>query len=81
MSIDQSYVLRVHNAEAWLSQKVERLLDDFAELENERFELLIIDDGSEDETADVAARLASIYPQIKLLRFESVRGADAASLC
>ena len=77
MSIDQSYVLVVHNGEAWLPQKMEELLDDLSNQE-ERFELLIIDDGSEDETAQVAAQLASIYPQITFIRRGARGGSEAA---
>ena len=77
MSIAQSFVLLVHNGEAWLARKVEELLDDLSQQE-ERFELLIVDDGSEDETAQVAAQLARAYPQITFVRREARHGLDAA---
>ena len=54
MSIDQSYVLFVHNGEAWLTRKAEELLDELSNQE-ERFELLIIDDGSEDGSREIMA--------------------------
>jgi glycosyltransferase involved in cell wall biosynthesis len=77
MTIPLSYVLPVHNAEAWLQRKVEALLDDLAE-QAERFELLVIDDGSLDETALVARQLAATYPQVTFVRRELRYGSDAA---
>jgi len=77
MSIPLSYVLPVHNAEAWLQRQVESLLDDLAQQEDS-FELLIIDDGSLDETAQVAHQLSATYPQITFVRRESRFGSDAA---
>ena len=77
MSIPLSYVLPVHNAEAWLQRQVEALLDDLAQ-QADSFELLIIDDGSLDETAHVAHQLSATYPQITFVRRESRFGSDAA---
>ena len=77
MTISRSYVLVVNNGEVWLTRKVEELLEDVSHEEGQ-FELLIIDDGSTDETSHVAARLASTYPQITIVRRESRMGTDAA---
>lgn len=42
------------------------------------FEILIVDDGSRDGTAAVAARLAAAHPHIRLLRHAANRGLAAA---
>ena len=58
-----SYILPVKNAQGDLSRQVERLLDMLSEL-TPWFELLIVDEGSHDDTADVAHDLAQRYPQV-----------------
>ena len=45
---------------------------------SERFELLIIDDGSSDATSEVAHELSQRYPQIRLLRHRKPMGEEAA---
>jgi glycosyltransferase involved in cell wall biosynthesis len=77
MSIPLTYVLPVHDAQAWLQRKVEELLDDLAE-QTDSFELLIIDDGSLDDTPQVAHQLSTKYPQITFVRRQSRFGTDAA---
>ena len=45
---------------------------------SERFELLIIDDGSTDATSEVARELSRNYPQIRILRHAQPLGEEAA---
>jgi glycosyltransferase involved in cell wall biosynthesis len=71
-----SIVVPVRNAEAALTGQVERLLEVLPEL-TPRFEILVIDDGSTDHTADVARELACRYPQLRLVRHTQPRGAAA----
>jgi len=59
-----------------LSRSVQRVLD-LAEVLTERFEILIIDDGSTDATADVALDLARRFPQVALCRHERQLGLAA----
>ncbi len=73
MTIPLSYVLPVHNAERWLTAKVEELLDDLSQ-DASAFELLIIDDGSFDDTPHIAQQLAMTYPQITLVRRDARYG-------
>jgi glycosyltransferase involved in cell wall biosynthesis len=73
-----SLVLPVRNAERSLTDRVEKLLDLLPDLTN-RFEILIVDDGSSDSTADVAGELARHYPQLRLIRHDRPNGLDAAA--
>jgi hypothetical protein len=72
-----SVFMPVCNAQGDLEAQVERILDLLPELTN-RFDVLIIDDGSTDETPEVARNLAARYPQVDTLRLESSRGMDEA---
>lgn len=71
MNRSLSVIVPVHNAQSWLSERAGEILDVIAEL-TDRFELLILDDGSTDATRDVARDLVHRYPQVRLLR-ERVR--------
>lgn len=62
-----SVLLPVFNAQNRLERSVAQILDVLPELA-ERFELLIIDDGSWDDTIDVAKQLAREYPQVAAIR-------------
>jgi glycosyltransferase involved in cell wall biosynthesis len=62
-----SVIWRVHNAQSWLPETTGQILDVVAEL-TDRFEILIMDDGSTDSTCDVASDLVRRYPQVRLLR-------------
>jgi glycosyltransferase involved in cell wall biosynthesis len=70
-------LLPVQDAQATLTETVEEVLDVAAEL-TDRFELLIIDDGSADATAEIAHELTRHYPQIRALRHSKPMGRDAA---
>src|SRR5262245_19158235 len=60
-------LLPVYNGHHSLESTVAELLEWLPEL-TDHFELCILDDGSTDDTADVARELAARYPQIKLVR-------------
>lgn len=68
-----SVILPVLNAEATLAGQIGRLLDTLPDL-SPRFEVIVVDDGSSDHTADVAQDLAREYPQIKLARHARTLG-------
>ncbi len=72
-----SIVLPVHNAETTLADTVCRLLEMLPDLA-ERFELLVVDDGSTDHTAEVALELAQQFPQLRLERHGQRRGMSVA---
>jgi glycosyltransferase involved in cell wall biosynthesis len=69
-------VLPVHNAENHLRRSVNRVLEVAAEL-TPRFELLIVDDGSTDDSFDVANEMAARFPQVTVFRSGRRRGLGA----
>jgi hypothetical protein len=73
-----SVVLAVHNAEKTLAGQVARLLDLLPDLTS-RFELLIVDDGSTDQTEEVAHELARDYPQLRVERHTQRLGPEGAT--
>lgn len=62
-----SIVLPVLNAERALSRWVAEGIGVAADLTN-RFELLVLDEGSDDDTFEAAAELARTYPQVQAIR-------------
>lgn len=66
MKISLSALVPIHNCQATIASLVSHLLEHLAELTN-RFELVIIDNGSTDATAEVIADLALLYPQTSRL--------------
>ncbi|HEV3138844.1 MAG TPA: glycosyltransferase family 2 protein, partial [Pirellulales bacterium] len=60
-------LLPVYNAQPTLELGITEILERLSELAD-RFELCIVDDGSIDDTADVARDLAARYPQICVIR-------------
>ena len=72
-----SVLLPVKNAQSTLNNAVHEILDVMTD-SGDRFEVLIIDDGSTDATSEVAHELTRHYPQIRLVRHGKSRGRDAA---
>ena len=66
-------VLPVYNGESRLAGCVSQLLDLASELTS-RFTILIVDDGSTDDTSAVAQELTVRYPQVSLRRNRQRRG-------
>lgn len=72
-----SVLLPVKNAQATLAASVHETLDLLAD-SIERFELVIVDDGSTDATSEIAQELTSQYPQVRFLRHGVALGREAA---
>lgn len=72
-----SVVLLAHDAEAHLESVVEGWLTYLAGLQRD-YELLLVDDGSTDQTATRAAGLAERFPTLALLRHERHQGEGVA---
>ena len=77
MNDSLSIVVPVRNAERTLPKQVAALLDVLPDLTS-RFELILIDDGSTDQTVDLARELARRFPQVRLVRHSKPLGAAAA---
>lgn len=62
-----SVVLPVRNAELSLRSQVDKLLEILPDLTH-RFELLIVDDGSTDQTPDIVQDIQAEFPQVRYAR-------------
>ncbi|MBX9791733.1 MAG: glycosyltransferase [Pirellulales bacterium] len=58
-----SLLLGICNGQTWLDRAINEAVEVLAE-HTGKFDIGVIDHGSTDDTADVAATLASIYPQV-----------------
>ena len=67
MNTSLTVLLPVYNAQQRLADQVERLLDVLPEM-SRQFEVVIVDDGSTDDTSDIAYALATYFPQVNLVR-------------
>ena len=72
-----SIVLPVRNAEATLQKHLLELLEVLHDL-RAAFEVLVVDDASDDQTEEVAIELAKRYPQVRLFRASRQQGHAAA---
>ena len=70
-------LLPVRNAQSTLTARVMQALETAADLA-ERFEVVIVDDGSTDDTSEVAFDLARDYPQVRAVRHGRGLGHEAA---
>ena len=67
MKRELSIIFPVHNLEHEVSQRLHRLLEFTGDL-TVNFEIIVIDDYSSDQTAEIIAELANSYPQIVLMQ-------------
>ncbi|MFO7905844.1 MAG: glycosyltransferase family 2 protein [Planctomycetota bacterium] len=72
-----SIVVPVHNAESTLARTVYHLLDLVPDI-TDRFEILVVDDASSDQTEEIAHELALQYPQVRAARHSTRKGQTAA---
>lgn len=72
-----SVVMPAYNEAATINEAVQGLLGVMRGC-GEPFEILIVDDGSRDETAKLAESIAASQPSVRLLRHERNRGLGAA---
>jgi len=72
-----SVIMPAYNEQATMGEAVQSLVSVMTEY-GEPFEILIVDDGSRDETAKIASAIAAANPFVKLLRHDRNRGLGAA---
>src|SRR4051812_18534567 len=72
-----TYFFPAHNEEANLRGLVEEALETLPGLA-ERFEVVIVDDGSRDDTARIADELAGAYGQVRAVHHPTNLGYGAA---
>ncbi len=70
-------VVPVHNAQFSLRERIVNLLDVLPDLTN-RFEVLVVDDYSTDQTEEVAHEMATQFPQIRVIRNLNEQGSHGA---
>ena len=70
-----SFVIPMYNCEAYVQSCVERILH--CGLPRQEFEIIMVDDGSRDGSADIAARFAGEYDNVFLFRQENAGPATA----
>jgi glycosyltransferase involved in cell wall biosynthesis len=76
-SVEISAVMPAFNEEANLEQSVGRMVVALKE-QARAFEIIVVDDGSQDGTAAVLERLKAIHPSLRVVRHPANRGYGAA---
>ena len=77
MARSLTVLLPVVNAQSTLTAAVHEALEVFSEL-SERLELVIVDDGSDDATGEVAQELSRVYPQVRSIAHAAQLGREEA---
>ena len=72
-----SVVVPAYNESARLPGSLRRMREHF-DAAGEEYEVIVVDDGSGDDTYSTTAVLAETWPQLRLLRFPENRGKGAA---
>jgi dolichyl-phosphate beta-glucosyltransferase len=72
-----SIVVPAYNEAGRLPGSLRRMREHFDAL-GEEYEVIVVDDGSSDDTCRASAELAQNWPQLTVLRFEQNRGKGAA---
>ena len=78
MGIDISIVIPAYNEESRIVPTMEKIIDFVQNREHKSFEIVVVDDGSSDKTADVVKGFAAHAPYIRLLKNEINSGKGAS---
>ena len=73
MDVPVSIITPAYNVERWIGESIDSALRQT----ESRFELIVVDDGSTDDTADIVRRKAATDPRIRLL--STTNGGSAAA--
>ncbi|MFN2117745.1 MAG: glycosyltransferase family 2 protein [Candidatus Promineifilaceae bacterium] len=74
-------VIPAYNEENGIKEIVERVLlvqKDLLKVGVSKFELLVVDDGSRDKTAEITKKIAEEHPELRLISHETNKGYGAA---
>ena len=77
-SARMSVVLPVRDGAHRIANRVERVLEALSDMTHAASEVIVVDDGSQDETMEVLDELKSRYPQVRIARHTRPRGMEAA---
>jgi glycosyltransferase involved in cell wall biosynthesis len=78
MPYDLSIVIPAHNESARLGEGLAQLIATLSDDVRSRTELIVVDDGSSDDTSLVAQRALAILPHFYIVRYEVNRGKGGA---
>lgn len=71
-------IIMAYNEEATLQEATEDVVRALSAVGDRAFEVLIVDDGSTDRTAELAAQMAEIHPQVRVITHPENRGPGSA---
>lgn len=72
-----SVVLSVENAQSWIANDIENLIDCLADM-SARFEVIVVDNASRDYTVEILDELRCRFPQVRFRRFTEHRALEEA---
>ena len=73
-----SVVLPVRDGQNRIADRVEQVVEALAELTRDATEVIVVDDGSRDETPSVLEQLRLRLPQLRVARHDRPRGMEAS---
>jgi glycosyltransferase involved in cell wall biosynthesis len=73
-----SLVMPVRNGQHRIATRVTRALDILEDLTIGATELIVVDDGSIDQTVEMLEQLRELYPQVRIVRHNRPRGMESA---
>ncbi|MBN2493949.1 MAG: glycosyltransferase family 2 protein [Deltaproteobacteria bacterium] len=76
--VELSVVIPAYNEQQRIGQSLDRLRA-YCDREHPQYEVLVVDDGSSDRTAELVAERCAGWPALELLRMERNRGKGAAT--
>jgi dolichyl-phosphate beta-glucosyltransferase len=76
--VELSLIIPAFNESSRLPPFLQSVLDHMSSLSLEGFEVIVVDDGSTDSTANYVSTLAETWPQLSLIRHDRNQGKGAA---